>query len=83
MSIDKFLKLNEDRAMQLALREDEEGNVVENERLACINTYTFIRPVCDDYVIISVNPISNETTDVNVPSIAISDEVKAIFQTAD
>ncbi len=80
MTIAQFLKLNEDRAMQLALREDEGGNVVENDKLVCINSHTFIRPVGEDYVIISVNPISDETTDVNVPSIAVSDEVKAIFQ---
>lgn len=80
MSIAKFLKNNKDRAMQLAVRENEAGEIVENKGLACIDTHTFIRPLSYGYVIISVNPISHGLTHVNVPSIAVSDEVKAIFK---
>jgi len=78
-TIAQLLKLNSSRRMQLALNEDKEGKIVENNSLAVIDSYTFIRQRADDYCVITINPINEETTDVSVPSIAISDEVKAIF----
>lgn len=83
MNTAKFLALNADRSMQLAMKQEEGEAPAENPKVVCINHYLFLRKSSDtDYHFVQADPISEELTSIAVPKAAIAPEILALFPSA-
>jgi hypothetical protein len=81
-TLERFVELNQGRSMQMSLRE-KNGEVVESTNVIVCDSYSFISKVNDNhYQAISIDPISWEQTTVDLPRLAINDNIVDLFQKA-
>ena len=79
-TLERFVELNQGRSMQMSLRE-KNGEVVESTNVIVCDSYSFIGKVNDNhYQAISIDPISWEQTTVDLPRLAINDNIVDLFQ---
>lgn len=78
--IKTFLALNEGRAMQMALIE-EDLQAKECKYWLVLDSYTFImRFKSGTYQVMSIDPISYEKSTLSLPRVAVSQEVRDILE---
>lgn len=80
--LERFLQINEGRAMEIALYE-KEGQVLEYDNVVACNSYLFIAKLDDKrYQAISIDPINFEQTSVDLPESAISQQIIELINNA-